>query len=58
MRPDTDRLEEAYKNGHAIATENAKAMRKRFFKLPEVGETIQVVTYVTAVGDVSTDLLS
>ncbi len=29
-----------------------------FTELPDVDETIQVVTYVTAVGDVSTDLLS
>ena len=29
-----------------------------FTKLPDVEETIQIVTYVTAVGDVSTDLLS
>ena len=57
---DTDRLEEAYKNGHAIATEilQSYAQAEFFTKLPEVEETIQVVTYVTAVGDVSTDLLS
>ena len=57
---DTDRLEEAYKAGHAIATDILKSyVNAEFFtKLPEVDETIQVVTYVTAVGDVSTDLLS
>ncbi len=57
---DTDRLEAAYKNGHAIATDllNSYAQAEFFTKLPEVDEEIQVVTYVTAVGDVSTDLLS
>ncbi|MGH1344497.1 MAG: bifunctional aconitate hydratase 2/2-methylisocitrate dehydratase [Nannocystales bacterium] len=57
---DTDRLEEAHKSGHAIATDILKsyANAEFFTKLPPVDETIQVVTYVTAVGDVSTDLLS
>ena len=57
---DTDRLEEAYKNGHAIATDILQSYAKAefFTELPPVDETIQVVTYVTAVGDVSTDLLS
>lgn len=57
---DTDRLEDAYKNGHAIATDLLQSYAKAefFTKLPPVDETIQVVTYVTAIGDVSTDLLS
>lgn len=57
---DTDRLEAAYKNGHAIATDllNSYAKAEFFTELPDVDEEIQVVTYVTAVGDVSTDLLS
>ena len=57
---DTDRLEDAYKAGHAIATEILQSYSKAefFTKLPPVEEVIQVVTYVTAVGDVSTDLLS
>jgi len=57
---DTDRLEEAHKAGHALATEILQSYAKAefFTKLPDVEETIQVVTYVTAVGDVSTDLLS
>ena len=57
---DTDRLEEAHKNGHALATEVLKsyANAEFFTSLPPVEEKIQVVTYVTAVGDVSTDLLS
>ena len=57
---DTDRLEEAYKRGSAIATDILKSyVNAEFFtELPPVDEIIQVVTYVTAVGDVSTDLLS
>ena len=57
---DTDRLEEAHKAGHALATDLLKsyAQAEFFTELPPVDETIQVVTYVTAVGDVSTDLLS
>ena len=57
---DTDRLEAAYKAGHALATGilESYAQAEFFTKLPPVDETIQVVTYVTAVGDVSTDLLS
>ncbi|MBL91122.1 MAG: bifunctional aconitate hydratase 2/2-methylisocitrate dehydratase [Myxococcales bacterium] len=57
---DTDRLEEAHKSGQAIATDILQSYAKAefFTELPEVEETIQVVTYVTAVGDVSTDLLS
>ena len=57
---DTDRLETAYKNGHAIATDLIKsyAQAEFFTQLPPVDEVIQVVTYVTAIGDVSTDLLS
>ena len=57
---DTDRLEEAHKAGHALATDLLKsyAQAEFFTELPPVDETIQVVTYVTAIGDVSTDLLS
>jgi len=57
---DTDRLEEAHKAGHALATEilQSYARAEFFTELPDVEETIQVVTYLTAVGDVSTDLLS
>ena len=57
---DTDRLEAAHKAGHSIATDilHSYAKAEFFTKLPPVDETIQVVTYVTAVGDVSTDLLS
>jgi len=57
---DTDRLEAAHKNGHALATEllNSYANAEFFTKMPEIDEEIKVVTYVIAVGDVSTDLLS
>lgn len=57
---DTDRLEAAHKDGHALATAilHSYAKAEFFTELPPVDETIQVVTYVTAVGDVSTDLLS
>jgi aconitate hydratase 2/2-methylisocitrate dehydratase len=57
---DTDRLEQAHNSGHARATAILRSYAKAefFTKLPPVDETIQVVTYVTAIGDVSTDLLS
>ena len=57
---DTDRLAEAHAAGSAIATEilESYANAEFFTQLPPVDEEIQVVTYVTAVGDVSTDLLS
>ncbi|MEO1028000.1 MAG: bifunctional aconitate hydratase 2/2-methylisocitrate dehydratase, partial [Pseudomonadota bacterium] len=57
---DTDRLEAAHKAGNAIATDLLKiyANAEFFTNLPDVDENIQVVTYVAAIGDVSTDLLS
>ncbi|MEM1349002.1 MAG: aconitase family protein, partial [Myxococcota bacterium] len=57
---DTDRLAAAHKSGHALATELLESYAKAefFTQLPPVDEVIRVVTYVTAVGDVSTDLLS
>ncbi len=57
---DTDRLAAAYKSGHALATELLQSyVNAEFFtELPPVDEIIKVVTYVTAIGDVSTDLLS
>lgn len=57
---DTDRLAAAHKDGSAIATGIllSYANAEFFTELPPVDETIQVVTYVTAIGDVSTDLLS
>jgi aconitate hydratase 2/2-methylisocitrate dehydratase len=57
---DTDRLESAHKSGNAIATDllHSYANAEFFTQLPPVDEEMKVVTFVTAVGDVSTDLLS
>ena len=57
---DTDRLAEAHRGGSALATGILESYAKAefFTELPPVDEIIQVVTYVTAIGDVSTDLLS
>ena len=57
---DTDRLEKSYKEGNGFAREilESYAQGEFFTKLPEVEEEIEVVTYVAAVGDISTDLLS
>ena len=57
---DTNRLEEAYKNGNAIATAILESYAKAefFTKLPEIVEEIKVVTYIAGEGDISTDLLS
>jgi aconitate hydratase 2 / 2-methylisocitrate dehydratase len=57
---DTDRLEKAYRGGDSIASDilQSYANAEFFTELPPVEETVQVVTYVTAIGDVSTDLLS
>ena len=57
---DTDRLAKAHNDGNAIATDIIKsyANAEFFTQLPEVEETIEVVTYVAGIGDISTDLLS
>ncbi len=57
---DTDRLEEAYNQGNAIAKDilESYAQAEFFTKLPDIDEEIQVVTYIAAEGDISTDLLS
>ena len=57
---DTDRLAEAHLAGNSIATDIIESYAKAefFTNLPEVEETIDVVTYVAGVGDISTDLLS
>ncbi|MCR9163811.1 MAG: bifunctional aconitate hydratase 2/2-methylisocitrate dehydratase [Nannocystaceae bacterium] len=57
---DTDRLAAAHEAGNAIATDILRSYvdAEFFTKLPEVDETIDIVSYVVAVGDVSTDLLS
>ncbi len=57
---DTDRLDEAFKAGNAVAKELLESYAKAefFTKLPEVEEEIKVVTYIAGIGDISTDLLS
>ena len=57
---DTERLEVAFKAGNAIAKDILESYARAdfFTKLPEIAETIDVVTYIAAEGDISTDLLS
>src|SRR6187402_1188528 len=57
---DTDRLEEAFKNGNEIAKDILESYAKAefFTKLPEIAEEIKVVTFIAGEGDISTDLLS
>ncbi|MCE2029384.1 bifunctional aconitate hydratase 2/2-methylisocitrate dehydratase [Sessilibacter corallicola] len=57
---DTDRLEAAYKAGNAIVKDilESYANAEFFTKLPDIQEKIDVVTYIAAEGDISTDLLS
>ena len=57
---DTERLEAAHRAGNAVATSiiESYAQAEFFTKLPDVEETIDVVTYIAGVGDISTDLLS
>ncbi|MEM9325827.1 MAG: bifunctional aconitate hydratase 2/2-methylisocitrate dehydratase [Bacteroidota bacterium] len=57
---DTERLENAFKQGNPIAKEivESYAQADFFTQLPEVPEEIKVVTYIAGEGDISTDLLS
>ena len=57
---DTARLEDAFKSGNAIAKDILESYAKAefFTKLPDIEEKIDVVTYIAAEGDISTDLLS
>jgi aconitate hydratase 2/2-methylisocitrate dehydratase len=57
---DTDRLAAAYAGGNAVAKDLLQSYAKAefFTKLPEIEEEIKIVTFITAEGDVSTDLLS
>ena len=57
---DTSRLADAYKAGNAIAKDIIESyLQAEFFtKLPDIEETIDVVTYIAGEGDISTDLLS
>ncbi|MEM9371420.1 MAG: bifunctional aconitate hydratase 2/2-methylisocitrate dehydratase, partial [Pseudomonadota bacterium] len=57
---DTSRLDEAYNAGNAVAKDILESYSKAefFTKLPDSDEEIEVVTYIAAEGDISTDLLS
>ncbi|WP_341367266.1 bifunctional aconitate hydratase 2/2-methylisocitrate dehydratase [Yoonia sp. BS5-3] len=57
---DTERLKAAHQAGNAIVTEIIESyLQAEFFtKLPDVDEEVEVVTFVAAEGDISTDLLS
>ena len=57
---DMERLKLSYESGSAIAEDILKSYaRAEFFtQIPELEETIKVVTYIAGEGDISTDLLS
>ena len=57
---DTSRLKAAHEAGNDIATDILKSYAEAefFTKLPDIDEQIDVVTYIAAEGDISTDLLS
>jgi aconitate hydratase 2/2-methylisocitrate dehydratase len=57
---DTSRLKAAYEAGNPVAKGilESYAAAEFFTKLPDVPEEVQVVTYIAAEGDISTDLLS
>jgi aconitate hydratase 2 / 2-methylisocitrate dehydratase len=57
---DTSRLKAAFEAGNIIAKEILESYARAdfFTKLPEIAEKIDVVTYIAAEGDISTDLLS
>ncbi|MGU3494819.1 bifunctional aconitate hydratase 2/2-methylisocitrate dehydratase [Xanthobacteraceae bacterium A53D] len=57
---DMFRLRDAYKAGNAVAKDVLESYAKAefFTKLPDVDDEIEVVTFIAAEGDISTDLLS
>jgi aconitate hydratase 2/2-methylisocitrate dehydratase len=57
---DMARLGEAYNAGNAVAKDllESYAQAEFFTKLPDIDEEIEIVTYIAAEGDISTDLLS
>jgi aconitate hydratase 2 / 2-methylisocitrate dehydratase len=57
---DMERIGVAYKEGNGTAKDILESYAKAefFTKLPDIEEEIQVVTYIAAEGDISTDLLS
>lgn len=57
---DMERLKSAYEAGNTITKDilESYAQAEFFTKLPDISEKIEVVTYIAAEGDISTDLLS
>ena len=57
---DLARLADAHGAGNAVATDilNSYAAAEFFTRLPEIPEKIDLVTFIAAEGDISTDLLS
>ena len=57
---DMERLKAAYEAGNKISKEilESYSQAEFFTKLPDIDETIDVVTYIAGEGDISTDLLS
>lgn len=57
---DMFRLRDAFEAGNAVAKDVLESYAKAefFTKLPEVEDEIEVVTFIAAEGDISTDLLS
>ena len=57
---DTDRLRKGYDAGNKVAQSvlESYSIAEFYTKLPDIEEEIEVVTYVAAEGDISTDLLS
>ncbi|MEM9784041.1 MAG: bifunctional aconitate hydratase 2/2-methylisocitrate dehydratase, partial [Pseudomonadota bacterium] len=57
---DTDRIKAAFEAGNAVARDilQSYADTEFFTKLPDIDPQIEVVTYIAAEGDISTDLLS
>jgi len=57
---DTNRLEDAFRNGNETAKEIIESYAKAefFTKLADIPEEIEIVTFVAGIGDISTDLLS
>ena len=57
---DMERLKLAYESGSAMAKGilESYAGAEFFTKIPDIEETIEVVTYIAGEGDISTDLLS
>ncbi|MED5301402.1 MAG: bifunctional aconitate hydratase 2/2-methylisocitrate dehydratase [Pseudomonadota bacterium] len=57
---DLDRLRQSYNAGNTTAKDVLESYAKAefFTNLPDIDDEIQIVTYVAAEGDISTDLLS